>query len=416
MLTFQITKLDGTVVNTVQSHLGGEVVIPISDSRTAKVTLAVTSISAKYVLPLERMLRVYYKPNHVYIGKIVFWGVILTPNWKSTSGISSVEVNAHDPSIWWKKNFVRYGDRPVDDGVPYDGRAIRWLSECAEPGPGAIANGSQRPGIDWLSGSSTTDTSQVWAYGPGNTIVPWLGTTPPARPVNINTPLTNEGVYTILTRGTNIFDAIQDISSSVIGPEWRLRPIDTKAGFYARLDTAIQFGSDKTATVVFHRGFGKNNVNDYEWSPDGDKVVNYNVVVWPGGEAGRKDVSHKALAAYATSWAKYGIYEAWEASRNKDPLPVLQKQADTRVRYYHNPPDFFTIEPSMEAENRYLYLRDFVEGDLITAAVKDGYMKTTATGRIQLVTLSVSESGEGKTVLACVPDTPATVTSVDTGE
>jgi hypothetical protein len=393
MLTFQITDLDGEVLATIREHQGGEVVIPLNDSRTASVTVSVFDDVCQHIAPLSRMLKVFY---HDWL---VFWGVILKPSWSASDAANSrVTINAHDPSLAWKKNYHRYGDYVVDVGYPIDGRGLWYLAESAVPSITQQNAGVRHPGILW-----GVDTS--------------VHTGP--KPTKIEEPQPGDGLWAICQRGQNVWESIGQLSEAAIAPDWDLRPIDVDhpgaevlwlPGFYAEMNVYEKRMVDRSNTVVFHKGFGKNNVQDMTWEPDGDAVRNYAVEVYPGGERDRSDANRKALAHDQASWEEIGIYETWNSSNSTDSNEVLQLKADAWVAAYKEPPDFFTITPNPEgaafgtAEAPYRYIFDFTVGDLIGAAVKVGYMVHEGVGRVRQVTLNHDGASTMSTTLECVPD------------
>jgi hypothetical protein len=415
MLKAYITALDGHVLYGIREHQGIEVVIPISDSRTAKCTISIYEPAAQYVRPLANLLKIYW---HEYL---VFWGVILTPVWNATrGGEGTVEINAHDLSLAWKKNFCRYGDRIVDEGAPFDGRAIRRISECAIPSDAARAVGAKHPMIYF-----STDTSRRWEYAAdAKSIIPDLSGTAP-RPANMWHPAPFDRVWTKVQRGTNCFEAIQHISSAIIGPEWKLVPTDDFDGndyhsfAVCKLHTADYFGDDRTEQFAFYYGGQHANLDSFQHTPDGDKVKNYAVQVWPGGETNRKDAAHKGIAANNDSIHAYGVYEDWQAAPNKEANSVLEARAQSIVDLYGEPPDYFTIQPVEVAtgfqENVALYGRDYFEGDYINAVCKAGYMDVNTNGRIMKVTLKTDGGGRSTTELECVPGDPPSVWSALSG-
>lgn len=399
MLTFELTDLVGGNVKRIGTHMGGEVTLPWCDSATAKVTLSVRNPITQYVKPLSTMLRVWLDD----LPDPVFWGVVLTPYWRSNGKEpSSLEINAHDPTIWWKRNYHRYGDIVVDKGYPHSGKGVRMLHESAIPLPSQIARGIPHPGIIW-----GTNTAQGYIKAADGTYsVDGDG----PRPVNLKSPKTGDGLWSKATRGQNVYDSIQSTQQVVGGPEWRLRfSASIAAGFYAYLDTSRRFGTDKSTgpnTVHFHRGSGRaSNCEAFEWSPDGNAVRNYWVEVYPGGEDNRADSQKKALAHAEASWLKYGIYEGWESSGNQDPNSVLLQKAKEFVRYYKEPLDNFNFVPNEDAPQ---FGKNFILGDVVRGSCADGYFNCDLTGRVRGVTLTQVPKKMMATSVNCVPDVPGT--------
>jgi hypothetical protein len=426
VLTFKITDLAGEELTTLLDHQGGEVVITQNDARTAKVTLSAYDARVGFIQPLSRMLKVYFW------GELVFWGVILTPIWTSQDSNPTVEINAHDQSIWWKKNYHRYGDYAVDVGYTINGKGMQTLAESAIPLPSQEARGVPGPGIYWGYDDSV---DWRWADAVGGGLVAEQGFGP--YPADPSAPVAGEGVWGKIERGTNVFESITGMGTSAVGPDWELRPVDAEhppttnvggvrtlnpngyeTGYYAQLDTYEHQGEDKSGTVVFHRNFGLDNLASLVWTPDGDKVINYSVAVAPGGETDRADVRHRALSHNEASWLSIGIYESWQSAGQDDPKAVLQTKADADVEAYHLPPDFLTLGllPDDGSGVAWRYLRDFEMGDEVGVAGMIGVKLVQATARITKITLiQPSDSAATTTSLDVVPDVGGTDTSGDEG-
>lgn len=394
MLTFEFTNLLGVPLGRVHRHFGGEVDLIHVDSATAKISLSVYDKVVKVVKPLSTMMRVFLDE----LPEPIFWGIVLTPMWKSTGKAGIVEFNAHDQSVWWKRNYHRYGDACVDLGYEVSGVGLRTLAESAIPLPSQIARSIPHPGIDWGTDTATgfKKSGAVYIDGAG------------PKPASLSKPVNGDGLWALETRGTNVMESIKSLQDIVDGPEWRLRPTVTlPAGYYAFLDTARSFGTDKTDTVVFHRGGGrKNNLDSYEWTPDGNAVRNYWVEVYPGGEENREDSQKKGLAHSEASWLEYGIYQGWESSGTKDSNDLLIQKAKAYVRYYKQPPNFFSIQPQVINAPRFKH--EFNIGDTIRATCNDGYMVCDLTGRVTGATLTQSPKQVMTTTITCVPDIDGT--------
>jgi hypothetical protein len=402
MLTFQITDRAGTVLRTLLDRRQGEVIVPLNDSRTAKVSLSIYDDSVKHVIPLARMLRVFY------LDYIVFWGQITTPTWNlKDPQNSTVEVQAHDPSLAWKMNFLRWGDLPVEDLYPLDGDGIRMIANSANPGPGLLSQGVPHSGIKYGYDSSID-------AGP--------------KPTNYAYPEPESGLWGKIRRGENVHAAIQKVCEASTAPDWELLPIDVdhpgrevtwSPGYYAELNTYALRMTDRSERVVFHKGFGKHNADEMTYQPDGMRVCNYAVVNKPGGEEDSADVNARALSQHLDSMQAYGIMERWESSNIEDVQPrILQHKADQLVEAYNEPPPFITVVPSTErrrglpgAGDPYRYRDHYEVGDRIGIAARQGEMPPLSlTARVMNATLSDEKHGAPtKTTL----DTAPTVKNTD---
>jgi hypothetical protein len=399
VLTFQITDLDGEVKATLWKRGVGEVSRPVGDSATAKVNLSIYRPEAAHVIPLERMLKVSY------LDHLVFWGPILTPAFTFGRPASSiVEIAAHDPTLSWKKNNLRYGDYAVDVGYPLDGLGMAIVAEAALPSPAQIARGVRSNGI--LEGVDT-------AVSAGD----YPGTIAEGQ---------TAGLWARATRGDSIWDVLQSIASlpQGIGPDWNLRPIDAEhpgalvewePGVVAEFNRYERRGVDRQDTVFFQKGFGSESAEELVWTPNGDRVSNYAVVVFPGGEDNAADRRKRRLAHIEAEWLRVGIYESWNSSGSEDYNPdILQMRANAIVDAYGRPPDFITVTPKATAPWR--YIDHFTEGDTIRAAAKQGAVTTDVTGRIMGVTLSDTAHGaQTTTAIDIVPRVEAEKIGSDEG-
>ena len=399
MLTFQITDLEGEVKATLWRRKSGEVSRPINDSCTAKVTLSVYRPEIEHVIALERCLKVSYFDH------LVFWGPLLTPIYRLAGPSESVvELNAHDDSLAWKKNFLRYGDIAVDVGYPLDGEGLTYLAEAALPSPPQLARGVKHPGFVWGVDTSTP----AGAYPEGGV-----------------KPGQTAGLWTRATRGAEIFSTMQSLAAlpQGLGPDWNLRPIDAdhpgaeaewQPGLRSEFNRYFRRGVDRRE-LAWQKGFGIENVAEATWQPDGDKVQNYAVVVFPGGEDNAADRRKRRLAHLEAEWQRVGIYESWNASSQQDYNPdVLQERADAIVDAYGIPPDYVSITAKTSSPHR--YIDHFTEGDDVRIGLRQGFVRESIDGRVTTVTLSDEGHGKATSIgLDVVPKVDADKSSGDEG-
>jgi hypothetical protein len=370
-----ITDQEGVVVAAPERWEDTEVVIPLNDSRTARTTISLHDVAAAQVTPLDRLLKVYYG------SLLVFWGYILNPIWDAAAG--TVEINAHDPTIKLKHHFHRYGDTVVENVVPVNGTGMRNILLSAAPTLAQQGRGVLSHGIEF--GTDTT---------------------------------TDHGVNRVpIERGTNVWESLLSLSESAIGPDFEFVPDDTlDPHAYVVFNTADTLGTDITDDVVFHYGFGVDNLENFVYSPDGDAVRNYMVVVPPGGTTDSTD-TRRALSHSEASWLQYGIYQGWESSGQRDVDPAyLQQIADAWVDAYAEVPKFFQIDPKPDHPRVPVYGSDFNVGDTIRAAVKQGQLAQEVEGRIVSVTLSQANSAAYVNAsLECTPNVGTVLTSGEDG-
>ncbi len=266
-------------------------------------------------------------------------------------------------------------------------------------------------------------------------------------------PVAGEGWFRKVARGDNVWQTMTDFSQleipaledsmshiivpAAFGPDFELEPVDAQhlpvggvwsPGYHAQLNTYDRQGTDKSGTVIFHNGFGRNNTDQLVYEPDGDLVENYAAIVYPGGPRGSSDNTRVGLAHDEASWLEYGIHGYWQTAQTGDPLDLLKAAAKTHVKYYAQPLDTFTITPTREFrtagnvgaidrlgdQQPYKYIDDFIVGDVVSAAVKKGALQKELPGRITKVTLTQVDSDRNVDVtLDVVPEVGAT--SLDGG-
>lgn len=370
--------LSGQPLALFRQFTNGEVRDPLNDSRTARLVLSVHDPAAVEVRPLDRSLKVLYGDH------LAFHGIILQAETDYTAG--TVTINAIDPSLRLKRQYHRYGDLVVDLNYPVDGRGLRMLVASTRNSEAQRARGV--PSNHILRGLDTTTHQAAPSEG---------------------------GIWRRAERGSNVWETIINLSQTLGGPDFRLRPIDREnpgvynggaappAGFMVELDTADKLGDDLTETIAFEQGFGTNN-SEIVHTPDGDVVRNYWVQVYPGGERGRADANRKALYHDEASWLKYGIFQGWESSGQRDSKEVLQAKAKAWVDAYKEVPDFVQVTPRIDVPGVPIYGPDYLVGDLVRVRARAGYRQVSVDGRIISATVrQLDASGNSRVELEVVP-------------
>lgn len=415
MLGFDIkvTELKGDVLATLVDFKDTQVVIPLNDTRTAKTTLSIYNpILIKngmgLLAPLARMIKILYN------GHLVFWGRILLPEWDAETGL--VTVNCIDSSFVYKKHFHTFGHRAVDYGYFVDGSGMWTLAESVLP---LQTQTSPRLGAGVYFGVDTT-VHQIHKK-------PKVGLEPDI----------GDGAFRKVARGDNIWESMQNLTQiegppahtggiPIKGPDLDLQPVDAdhppttidrhhkeaeEEGikerpygpyFHAQMNVADKQGTDKTSEITWHCGWGRNNLRNFQFAPDGDSVKNYCVAVNPGGPRSSSDFTARAGSHNPSSWEEYGIIGSWITSGQVDSLSVLQAAADAQVAAYAWPLQNIVVYPKrsgdVTSDVLYTYMDDYVVGDVIAASVRKGALHMLGSGRITQVTLQqVSNSQGGST-------------------
>jgi hypothetical protein len=381
-----VTDLAGAGLARLANYTDLEVVDPLNDARTARMKVSLYDPAVALLKPLSRGLKI------VYGDALIFNGIQVSLSFDYAAG--TAEIIAHDPTIKLKQGYHRYGDEVVDKGYPIDGIGMRMLIESSIPIEPQLDRAI--PGNHILWGDD--DTYRQAPKGTNNTEPPFAGD--PAQ-------------WRRIIRGDNIWDTLRNVQQTLIGPDFRFRPVDADhpgvqgippPGFMVEFDTYTKLETDRTEQVVFQHNFGTDNAENVVHEPDGSSTRNYMVVVYPGGERAPTDDAHRALAHNGASWLEIGIYQGWESSTQQDTAEILLAKAEAYVRAYAVPPNFFTVTPRIDAANVPQYARDYFVGDLIRAQARKGYREVDLLGRILSATVRQEDSaGNTRVELECVP-------------
>lgn len=404
----QVTELKGDVLTSLFDFKDTQVVIPINDSRTAKTTLSIYNPKLMkwgmgLVAPLSRMLKIFYNDH------LTFWGRILLPEWDAEAG--TVVINCIDSSFVYKKHFHTFGTRAVDYGYFVDGSGMWTLAESVEP---LQTQKSPRLGAGVYFGIDTT-VHQIHKK-PSKGLEPGEG----------------DGAFRKVARGDNVWESMQNLTQiegppaheggiPIIGPDLDLQPVDADNPpttidrhhgktepeerpwapyFHAQMNVSDRQGTNKEKEITWHCGWGKDNLKNFQFAPNGDEVKNYAVAVNPGGPRSSSDFTTRAGSHNPNSWKEYGILGAWITAGQVDSIPVLQAAADATVGAYAWPLQAITVYPKRQGDltgvgNLYTYMDDYIVGDVISAVVRKGAFAMTGAGRIMQVILTQVTSQEG---------------------
>jgi hypothetical protein len=412
----EVTDLKGEVLAVLQDIKETEVIIPLNETRTAKLTLSIYNpVLMKHgmslVAPMSRLIRIRYN------GYLVFWGRILLPTWKGEE--AKVELSCIDSSVMYKKHYHTYGCQAVDVGYFVDGTGMFCLAESVEP---LQTQKSPRLGAGVYFGIDHT-THQIHV-----------------KPIGDLEPDADQGSFRKVARGDQIWESMVNLSQiegppvheggiPVLGPDFELQPVDeeteqttynrtaktygTRAWtpyFHAQLNVYDKQGEDKSGTIIWHYGWGRNNLRDCEYAPNGDEIKNYAVAVNPGGPSSSSDFTSRAGAHNPKSWEEYGILGAWITAGQVDPLSILQAAADATVEAYAWPLEAIVIYPKREGELSgnvlYTYMKDYKVGDIIKASLRKGALNFAGSARVIQVTLKQVENGTSEEAIEEVLVTP----------
>lgn len=325
------------VLANVSQYTDAEITIPYLRERTAKVTLSVFDRALAEMLENAGGLRAYEHCLFVrYLGQPVFWGPIVTPEWDLEQ--ATVTLNAVDPSVRLQHHYLRLGDDALnsdngfDGSLPVDHRGLRKLRDAAfVTGPQA-ALGIPDIGIE----DGTNDC-------------------------------TESDLRLRVTRGDEVWAQMIELASVPGRPDFELEPLDIsdRPLSYCRLNTYESQGTDRTGEIVWHCGFGADNVANVSWSPGG-KVVTQSTVT-------SQDAQHRSTILAPTVAQAIGVYSSWNARDfNGNDDEVFAAYATGEVQAYAPPPNYLKVTLRRDTPHR--YGGAYVIGDTIRVCAKRGFM------------------------------------------
>lgn len=206
----EITDLYGTILpwtdalggihSTVEQYTGLSFTLPISDDRSASLTLSVynpavanlpvTTEGGNVVMPLIRMVRIRFR------GVTQFWGLITAP--KVSTEKATVELNCQGPAFKLRHRQLNLGDDIVGTEEspihsPSDWTTMKAIVEAAY------------------------DTTDQYAQN-----IPDIGITVE----NVSAVEAPAEFWTDIQRGDNNWDALTEVAASAYGAEFDIVPYD----------------------------------------------------------------------------------------------------------------------------------------------------------------------------------------------
>lgn len=339
---------------------GSNTTIPLNDSRLGEVTL---SLWDPVVVDLvhhayARMLKVYYN------GSLEFWGPVKLNDIDGEA--MTCKASAVDPSIRAIRHYLRRGDiggdlsAPHDDksSVTIDGTGMREILDAARNIPDQIARGC--PDIGIYTGVDTATARADHLLG--------------------------------VARGDGVWDDIAQLSSSSLGPDFKLQPTESRTGYYCDLITADRIGQDRTATVQLHYGTGFNNLDGLSFNEGSEYVTHAHVLSRDGRRVTAVDVE---------SSAETGQYTYWDATdldaQGLDPAKVdaaLAAMGEAIIDAYGRPLVVITLKMPLDSEDGYLFGRDYDIGDTISVAAKLGLIELEE-APYRITQVKLAKEGDG---------------------
>ncbi len=336
---------------------GGEVYIPLSDMRTASVTVSVFDPVAAAVpagTSYARMLRAYYR------GQLVFWGAINQRKVNYKAG--TVTLAASDRMLSLVRHFLRRGDAASDPLLiagPNDEATIELSAFGLQLLRDAGVNTLEQTTRDMPDLGIINGTDDATEYPDSLTI----------------------GVK----RSDQVAATMRQLSQA-LGPDFELEAIDNIVGAYAQLNTYGRQGEDVSYKTQFHWGTGFENLEDLE-EIEGVQYITHAHVL---DREGRHRVTRANIDASDTT----GAYVHWEptgfdahgmSAENIDA--VLGRYATDILKAWSRPLSAYKLTLKPGTDESLQYLRDYRVGDTVGLAGRQGHAETDEPVRITAVRL-----------------------------
>lgn len=364
-----------------------EVIHPLNDSRTASLRAPIEDFNALSQSNIEVMLPLEYMIKILYRGRLVFWGPILKPIFNFAEG--HVELNCHDMTYYLKRHFVHSWDVNLlaDNGnLPVSPASMWKLVQAAAP-------------------SFHDDALFESVAAPLGERVGTLGGLAAVAGDSIE-----------VQRGMNIWDLLYGMAwDHVRASDFNFKPIDEhrndgwEPGQMFEFGTQEEMGSDKSDTHIWHYGFGRTNLANFTWEPDGEAVVNQVTLAPSKGP--------RQVGIHSISQEAWGILENWEDAGSGGFMPQGLREAYLRgiLGAYSRPLNTFTIEPVWDqglmgsaASTPWRYPTGYQPGDRMRVMAKKGTLNKNLVGRVTKVTLTqlnAAENARTQVEMIPLPDT-----------
>lgn len=222
--------------------------------------------------------------------------------------------------------------------------------------------------------------------------------------------------------GKTLGQALRDLTDLDNGPDVDLVPI-IDATRDAQLFTYYpKRGTDKSSSVVFEYGHGRQSALDVQTEPAGEAACNYLVVIASAQIFGG-DWRLAYVAQHAASIATYGKLARFEERETTD-WTELGDYAKGQVGQLHDPTAFFsftqapqslaappepTVDPEQGTPPSFGPSADYYLGDTIAVRVQpdgcdDPELQYTLKGRVTDATLTELDSGQLQAACECGPE------------
>lgn len=405
-LTWSIYNRDNQLLSRLGERSGGQVVGTLNGDRAASVTIPLDSDAAAHALALRRFLHVRLD------GEVLHHGPIMQPRAGAGQGDpGTITLESVGPSVQLSRmfHFVFHEEDPDQvTGFNMPDGLIQMVL-IATAADRYAAGGQPGHTIDW---------------GPG-------GFLNPPNP-HVVGPFRQLG----LPDGSNIWDTMTRLANMDGGTDFEFQPLLNDLYTHIFRTYAGGQGADKTGSVRWEWGWGKENVLSWAHAPDGSGVVTRAFVIGPDPTvAGRSplvaDVYHDAAVAELGAWANVitrqdlqshaalGKVGAGEVGAKREPVSVLELASA--------PPQdqIATFNANVRREGKPRYGAgykvappecggDVWLGDTVAFSARKGRYRLEYEGRVTTATITEQEgTGALLGTVQCAPALTATGMSQD---
>lgn len=308
MLTWALTDRRGVRLATIRNRKGERMVgVHLNDMREARVGFSLEEEAAAYVMPLATRLKAWLN------GYIVFNGPVLSC--PKDSAQDFCQVYAFDPGRQLAASYVQ---------VP-------------EPW--------QRYGFTALQVEQTEILARLMEHPPSATLLAggwadhgimrgFLEATGVRRDRNYEP-------------GKQVWEAITQLTGVIGGADVELEPLDREDGWVAQLNAWQRQGEDRSETVQFADGTGRNNCR-IRHDPGGPETVTRFTSI---GQADFGAEPPHYTSEQPQAIEAFGYWEGFEGRPDISEASTVEEHAQGVVSAQAFPPDFLTIAPAIEGGN-----------------------------------------------------------------
>lgn len=378
MIDFRLCDLRGATLADFHDTAGSSVTLAVNAGRTASLVTSFDDPAAGLVHPLATVVKARWPQG------ALFSGVVLRPQYASST--RQVTIPAVDPSL--RLQAFQVGARSDAAGLP-GANNTSW-------GYTAI---DQSEILARLVEHASPTTAEAAAGVPGHGII--RGSLPAS--------VARDRLY---EPGKQLWEACQQLAGVVDGVDFDLRALDETDGSLVALDTHYpQMGTDRSATVVFEYGWGRENCTECSIEGAGDIVRNRSIRVGQVNETTGAQL--RADRDRTESQLAHGIYGEFVGEPDVVEQATLNEHAQAAVTNYGYPPYLVSVTPAQDDGTGYrvdggvlvkLPVRygippvlgpqgDYWLGDVVRVIPRDGAFRFDIKARVLAITLTNASTG-----------------------